>query len=229
MRTGRLLYTHLSHAVVLVCLCWRQVSGGGARWHWTPGDADGDTMAASRWYTAYAMQRQAVDRAATSGVRGLSGDSPVLVDDRTELASAAGLAPLCVDRTEQNRADAQEEQRREEQRREEQRREHHRRMRNPIGWREVHRPALTAEERAVVSRVAPYLQRQRDMANSGRKRKRGSAAKDPAKVPAKYRGPCCGGTKEWGAKAEDGPGDKQPDGTHEWYCYACKYILDRPH
>ncbi len=35
--------------------------------------------------------------------------------------------------------------------------------------------------------------------------------------------------KEWGVKAEDGPGDKQPDGTHEWYCYACKYILDRPH
>ena len=160
-------------------------SGGGA-WHWTPGDADGDTttaslwymapkwspprtpgdadgdtMTASRWYTAYAMQRQAVDRAATSGVRGLSGDSPVLVDDRTELASAVGLAPLCLDRTEQNRADAQEEQMREEQRREEQRREHHRRMRNPIGRREVHRPALTAEERAVVSRVAPYLQRQR--------------------------------------------------------------------
>ena len=63
----------------------------------TPGDADCDTMKASRWYTAYAMQRQAVDRAATSGVRGLSGDSPVLVDDRTELASAVGLAPLCLE------------------------------------------------------------------------------------------------------------------------------------
>ena len=152
MRAGRLLYTHLSHAVVLVCLCWRQVSGGGA-WRWTPGDADGDTTTASLWYTApkWSPSRTpgdadcdtikasrwytAVDRAATSGVRGLSGDSPVLVDDRTELASAVGLAPLCLDRTEQNRADAQEEQRREEQRREEQRREHHRRMRNPIGWR----------------------------------------------------------------------------------------------
>ena len=68
-----------------------------------------------------------------------------------------------------------------------------------------------------------------DMRKSGRKRKSGKATLFPYnEIPAKYRGLCCGGTKEWGVKAEDGPGDKQPDGSREWYCYACKYILDRP-
>ena len=60
-----------------------------------------------------------------------------------------------------------------------------------------------------------------------RKRKRGGATKHPDKVPAKFRGPCCGGSKEWNVKCSDGPGDRQPDGTREWYCYACMYILDR--
>lgn len=61
-----------------------------------------------------------------------------------------------------------------------------------------------------------------------RKRKNGGRAKDPEKVPPKYRGPCCHGIKEWGVKESDGPGDRQQDGTCEWYCYACMYILDKP-
>jgi len=38
-----------------------------------------------------------------------------------------------------------------------------------------------------------------------RKRKNGGRAKDPEKVPSKYRGPCCHGIKEWGVKESDGP------------------------
>ena len=60
-----------------------------------------------------------------------------------------------------------------------------------------------------------------------RKRKSGKA-QDPTKVPAAFRGPCCGGVKQWNVKDADGPGDLQPDGTREWYCYACKFILDPP-
>ena len=104
-------------------------------------------------------------------------------------------------------------------------REHDAKLREQSSSPEPPRP-LTAVEKEVLNRIVLYLQRQQEMANAGRKRKRGAAAKDPDDVPAKCRGPCCGGTKEWGVKAEDGPGDRQPDGTREWYCYACKYILD---
>lgn len=61
-----------------------------------------------------------------------------------------------------------------------------------------------------------------------RKRKQSGVAKQPDKIPAKYRGPCCLGFKEWGVKDSDGPGDLQPNGSREWYCYACMYILDKP-
>jgi hypothetical protein len=47
--------------------------------------------------------------------------------------------------------------------------------------------------------------------------------------PAKFKGSCCGGTKEWGVKEEDGPGylDKST-GERNWFCYACGDELDHP-
>ena len=48
--------------------------------------------------------------------------------------------------------------------------------------------------------------------------------------PAKFKGSsCCGGTKEWGVKEEDGPFylDKST-GQRNWFCYACGDELDHP-
>ena len=40
---------------------------------------------------------------------------------------------------------------------------------------------------------------------------------------------CCGGTKEWGIKEDDGKGvlDKTT-GELNWFCYACGFELDPP-
>ena len=97
------------------------------------------------------------------------------------------------------------------------------RSRSPPADREPIQRPLTERERAEVR-----AWQTREAWRHSRKRKSGRAT-DPRDVPRIHRGPCCGGVKEWGVKATDGPGDLQKDGrTREWYCCACKYMLDKP-
>ena len=47
--------------------------------------------------------------------------------------------------------------------------------------------------------------------------------------PAEHKGVCCGGTKEWGVKEADGPGDlDKKTGERNWFCRACGDELDVP-
>ena len=75
------------------------------------------------------------------------------------------------------------------------------RSRSPPADREPIQRPLTERERAEVR-----AWQTREAWRHSRKRKSGRAT-DPRDVPRIHRGPCCGGVKEWGVKATDGPGD----------------------
>ena len=47
--------------------------------------------------------------------------------------------------------------------------------------------------------------------------------------PPQFKGACCGGTKEWGIKEEDGKGVlDNKTGDRNWFCHACGFELDPP-